>query len=70
VVTTAVLPLLPETPRYPKLIANPKYGEFTYVVSVCMSEFFLNKIKVFQLLFFRKKSLASFRSVLFYPLLF
>jgi hypothetical protein len=29
VATTAVLPLFPETPRYPILGAYPKYGEFT-----------------------------------------
>jgi hypothetical protein len=29
VTITAALPLLPEKPRYPKLGAHPKYGDFT-----------------------------------------
>jgi hypothetical protein len=38
VVTTAVLPLLPEEPRYPILGAYPKYGDFT-ILAVAVSRF-------------------------------
>jgi hypothetical protein len=38
VATTAVLPLLPEQPSYPKLGAYPKYGNFTLLLGLQSSE--------------------------------